>query len=268
MVMVLTSFILYLMPQGRVAYWADWRLLGLSKEQWGALHINIGVLFILSLVLHLYYNWQPVIKYLKNSKRKLQFFTKECFGALILLMTFGVGTYLELPPFSSIIAGSDTLKERAAQKYGEPPYGHAELSSLHSFSRKMSIDSIIALAALREAGIEVENHSMTLKEIGRENDVSPQHLYEILQENAKKTLQPAGLAGLPESPVPGTGNMRLEKFCSQYGLSVDLVLSNLKKMNIEAEQDMTLKEIARMNDSSPQDIYEIIRSASIEASMR
>lgn len=39
--MLLTSVVLYLTPQGRVAYWADWRLLGLSKEQWGAIHILI-----------------------------------------------------------------------------------------------------------------------------------------------------------------------------------------------------------------------------------
>ena len=68
--MVLTSIILYLMPQGRVAYWADWRLLGLSKEQWGALHLNMGVLFILSLLLHLYYNWQPLLNYLKNTRKQ------------------------------------------------------------------------------------------------------------------------------------------------------------------------------------------------------
>ncbi len=32
--MVMTSVILYIVPQGRIAYWSDWRLLGLSKEQW------------------------------------------------------------------------------------------------------------------------------------------------------------------------------------------------------------------------------------------
>ena len=35
LLMVLTSIILYIVPQGRVAYWADWRLWGLSKTDWG-----------------------------------------------------------------------------------------------------------------------------------------------------------------------------------------------------------------------------------------
>ena len=46
--MVATSVILYIVPQGRVAYWADWRLWGLTKTQWGEIHINVGLLFLLS----------------------------------------------------------------------------------------------------------------------------------------------------------------------------------------------------------------------------
>jgi len=44
--MAVTSLILFIVPQGRVAYWADWRLLGLSKTDWGNIHINLGLLFL------------------------------------------------------------------------------------------------------------------------------------------------------------------------------------------------------------------------------
>ena len=38
---VLTSgVILYVTPQGRVAHWTGWTLLGLGKEQWRALPMN------------------------------------------------------------------------------------------------------------------------------------------------------------------------------------------------------------------------------------
>ena len=60
-VVVVTSVILYIVPQGRVAYWADWRLWGLTKEQWGDVHITVGLLFLLALVLHLFYNWKPLL---------------------------------------------------------------------------------------------------------------------------------------------------------------------------------------------------------------
>ena len=40
--MLTTSVILYIVPQGRVAYWAEWKLWGISKSQWGSLHTNLG----------------------------------------------------------------------------------------------------------------------------------------------------------------------------------------------------------------------------------
>ena len=48
LMMVLTSVILYIVPHGRVAYWSDWRLWGLSKTDWGNIHTNLGLLFLLA----------------------------------------------------------------------------------------------------------------------------------------------------------------------------------------------------------------------------
>lgn len=49
-----------------MAYWADWRMGGLSKTQWGDIHINVGLLFLLALGLHIYYNWKPLMANLKT----------------------------------------------------------------------------------------------------------------------------------------------------------------------------------------------------------
>ena len=59
--MLLISVILYIVPQGRVAYWADWRLWGLIKSHWGNIHINLVLLFLIAVSLHIYYNWKPPI---------------------------------------------------------------------------------------------------------------------------------------------------------------------------------------------------------------
>ena len=57
--------ILYIVPQGRVAYWADWKFWGLTKTDWGNIHINLGLLFLIALFIHIYYNWKPLINYLQ-----------------------------------------------------------------------------------------------------------------------------------------------------------------------------------------------------------
>ena len=51
-VMTFTSVILYIVPHGRIAYWSDWHLFGLSKKEWGSIN-NLGLFFLLSLFLHL-----------------------------------------------------------------------------------------------------------------------------------------------------------------------------------------------------------------------
>ena len=75
--MVVTSLVLYIGPQGRVAYWADWTLLGLDKTQWGDLHINMGLVFLLSILLHIYYNWKAILAYLKDKARHVKVFTPD-----------------------------------------------------------------------------------------------------------------------------------------------------------------------------------------------
>lgn len=72
LVMVFTSIILYIEPQGRVAYWANWSLFGLTKPQWDSIHINVGFLFLASLFLHIYYNWKVIVAYLKNKAKELK----------------------------------------------------------------------------------------------------------------------------------------------------------------------------------------------------
>lgn len=74
-VLVLTSIILYIVPQGRVAYWADWHLWGMTKTEWGNLHINLGFLFLFAGLLHIFYNWEPIKAYMKNRAKELRVFT-------------------------------------------------------------------------------------------------------------------------------------------------------------------------------------------------
>ncbi|HPJ35927.1 MAG TPA: DUF4405 domain-containing protein [Spirochaetota bacterium] len=266
-VTVLTSVILYIVPEGRIAYWADWRLWSLSKEQWGAIHINAGFLFLVALLLHLYYNWKSIVLYLKNSSRDLRIFTKEFNVALILTLVFVIGTYLEIPPLSTIINVSDSFKEAAAKEYGEPPYGHAELSSLRTLAKKTDVDPEKGLRLLRESGYTVDSDSQTLKEIAEINGVSPQKIYFAMSGGKKKSTVVTGKSKeLPESPVPGTGDLTLADFCIQYNLNLKVVVRSLKESGMESKAGMTLKEIGKENNVSPLEVYERIKTAAVNKS--
>lgn len=68
LLMTYTGIMLFLCPHERVAYWSDWHFLGLTKSQYGDLHTASMIVFILFGILHIYYNWKPIVSYLKEDK--------------------------------------------------------------------------------------------------------------------------------------------------------------------------------------------------------
>jgi len=252
---IITSFVLYIAPQGRIAYWSDWHLLGLTKTQWGNLHINLGTLFLIALCLHVFYNWKPITAYLSKA-RKVVVMTRECCLAGAITLLVGLGTFFELPPFSNFLAVSEHLKDVAARQYGEPPYGHAELSTLDTLATKAGLTPEQALAALQKAGFPADNATETLLELSRRHQVSPQRLYSIFVPDTPSTPE-----SLPASPPSGTGNLPLADLCARYDLAIPVILRGLEAKGIKARSDMTLRQIGEANGKSPQDIYTLVREA-------
>ena len=260
-VMLLTSIVLYIVPQGRVAYWADWRLWGLTKTDWGNIHISVGFLFLMALGLHLYYNWKPMVSYLKNKLKQIKIFTLEFNIALIIIVLFTAGTYFAVPPFSLILSLNDYFKDAGAEKYGEPPYGHAELSSLKTFTKKMNLNFYQSMELLGKAGYPVETGDTTLEAISRQYNIPPQVVYETIKPALIKDEGPIEKTDvLPDTPPPGTGNLTLADLCTQFNLNMKQVVRELNKQNIEASELLTLKQMASDNNTSSTDLYERIRS--------
>ena len=262
LLVVLTSIILYIVPQGRVAYWADWRLWGLSKTDWGNIHINLGFLFLIALGLHIYYNWKPLMAYLKDKARRFKLFTREFNIALAITVLCTIGSYFLIPPFSWVMALNDHFKETASAKYGEPPYGHAELSTLKSFTGKMNLDLANSLILLEESGYSDASADATLAEIAKRNGVAPQQIFMAIQPAALQTEKTqAAVNRMPETPAPGTGSLSLDEFCAQYQLDTEKTIQYLKSKKISASGRLTLKAIAAANAMSPIDLFEVLKES-------
>jgi AraC-like DNA-binding protein len=252
--LVLTSVILYIVPQGRVAYWADWQLWGLSKTDWGNIHINLGLLLLVSILLHIYYNWRLIVSYLKNRAKVLRIFTKEFNVAVLLTGIFIFGTHLLVPPFSWVIDLNDFVKNSAAQKYGEPPYGHAELSTLEKFSSRMGLNLAECLERLKQAGIKLEGSTQTIQEVARNNRLSPQQVFLAM----KPVVDPPPDNKMPDTPPAGIGKRSLTDICQTYDLKISVILQRLANQGIHATAELSLKEIAEQNNMSPIDVYGVI----------
>ena len=266
-VLIVTSIILYIVPAGRVAYWADWHLWGMTKTEWGNIHINLGFLFLLAGLLHIYYNWRPIPAYLKNRAREMRVFTPSFTLALLLTLSVGVGTYLEIPPMSSVINLGESIKDAGSVKYGEPPYGHAELSSLQLFDKKQGLDLDLAIELLQKAGIRFHDSKDTLAVIAKANGMSPQQIYNVIKPALVSTA--AGeWDGFPDAPMPGFGNMTLAAVCSEYNLMFPAIQRGLDGKGVTAEAEMTIKEIATANEMDPMSVFELIHEVVTEQSNR
>ncbi len=255
-----SSVVLYTSPHGRIAYWADWRFLGLTKTEWVNQHVTIGILFLFAIFLHAYCNWKPIVAYLKNKTRQVRIFTREFNIALILVVVCIIGTYAEIAPFRWVSTFGDYIKTEAARDYGEPPYGRAELSSLKNFSAKMGLDLAKSLMLLRNAGIQVENEQQVLLDIAKKNNTSPQQLYMLM----KLEGEPSGGNVFPAEQGKGFGKRRLSEVCRQYGLDTTEVLEVLASEDIAATPDLTIKQIAEQNGMAPREVFTAIRNAAME----
>jgi predicted DNA-binding protein YlxM (UPF0122 family) len=255
--LMLTSVILYIVPAGRVAYWANWTFWGLGKEQWGALHINLGILFVVSGLIHTAINWQAMVSYMKNRAKKMRVFTADFNVALLITLVVTLFTLFELPPIHGIQVAGEAIKDQGSDKYGEPPYGHAELSSLKVFCQRTGIDLKTALEKLGRAGLACESSMKTIKEIAVENNLSPQQVYDVIKP---EPVAAGATLVMPEHPAPGFGRTTIAELCETYGLSQRQIVSGLKFLGWQVTADQPIKEVAEANEKEPFAVFEVIKS--------
>lgn len=255
--LALTGVVLFVSPQGRVAYWSGWRLLGIGKESWSSVHVLLGFLFVAVGILHAILNWKPLVSYLTDrASRRLRLLSPESGLSVLLAVAFVAGALLRVPPFAWVLDLGEATKDGAARTYGEPPYGHAEQSTLATFASRTDLDLAKARELLAQAGIRVEGDQQRLQEIARANHLTPQQVYAAMKGAEKpKAVQ----AGMPEEAAPGLGRKTLASLCGEYGLDVATIRRALSGRGVDAAADKTIKAIAEAAGMGPHDLYALIR---------
>ncbi|MDQ7831927.1 MAG: DUF4405 domain-containing protein [Desulfovibrionaceae bacterium] len=272
----LTSVFLYLSPYARVAAWADWTIFGLNRDRLIDVHVTMGFFLLLLGALHLILDWRSILESLRGQDGEIEGLNRPLLAAMALTLFVFVGTLLGLPPMSQILAASTAIKDSLSETYGEPPYGHAELTPLDEFCRRFGIDLERAKAALAQKNIRLTATEQTLKDIAKDNGLAPGGVYEALKHaweasrtvtvpstSAPAQIQPSRLQTsvvLPSDPPPGLGKRRLSDICEEYGLDLSRMTDKLKAGGIDAPPALTLKEIADKNGLLPIDVYEALRS--------
>lgn len=254
--LAVTGIALFFTPQGRIAYWAEWRLWGLSKEAWGAFHILMGLLFLVAGVLHIVLNWGPILSYLKDRSQRMKVVTPDFVVAFTLTVLFGAGALLGWPPFRWVMDLNTQVKDSASRRLGEPPYGHAEQSTLKALAQRTNLDLPRALSLLRAEGLQVTGSEERLQDVAQRNGRTPQQVWEAMKP-AMKTQSATGR--FPEEVAPGLGRKTLPELCRDYGLDPAQVRSLLEARNLKVDDTLTMRALAEQNGMGPHDLYSLIR---------
>lgn len=255
LIMTYTGIMLFLCPKGKIAYWSDWELLGLTKAQYGDLHITSMIVMLLFGILHIYYNWKPLMHYMQSSAKKITFTKKEFLIAFGLNLFVVVGTLTLIEPFKAYIDFNDYIKNSWEQKLGTPPYGHAEESKLKVLCRKTGIDLEAAKERLKQKGISFDENE-SLKTIAKNNNVSPNDIYSVIKAekalsgHPKKTQNiPAQLGRKTLRELSDLGKINLEK-------SIELLRS---KGLQDTGNESIMKNIADELGLRPIEVYNLIK---------
>ena len=171
LVLGFTSVVLYIMPHGRIAYWGGWKLFGLSKDDWEAIHINSGIGFLVLLMIHLWLNWRSFKNYLVK---------KQSLIAVSIVGICTIATLESIPPFSTILQLEQRIKKSWEKKLPKAPLPHAELLTLKEFCKKGGIPLKKALELLKNKGIKALPNE-TLKKIAKRNHITPAGVYDIIK---------------------------------------------------------------------------------------
>ncbi len=270
----ISGVILYFTPQGRIAYWINWKFLGLTKTDWTNMHIIFCIVFMITAFFHIYYNWNALINYIYSKVKKAMNLKKELAAVSLLILLSFIGSLKPFPPFNLLLDLSDYLKSSWIKSPDyEPPYGHAELLSLEEFSKRRNIDLQQAILVLNEKNIKIASTKESLGVIAKNNEISPKQVYEILKplEGKTSTVEIKTVETKAKEKVDkertsqkwtrdeiikefegkGLGRKTIKQICEENRVDVQKAMKKLKNKGIDANEKDSLKTIAEKNNTSP-----------------
>lgn len=259
LIMAVTGIVLYIVPQGRIAYWIHWSLLGLEKAQWGNVHMMFGGVFILSGILHLYYNWKPFKKYLMDRVKGHFHIRPELIASLFISFAILLMSIYNIPPVSWVFEMNKAIKDAwITRPELEPPFGHAEEVSLKAITRRVGLDYVRSVESLEKAGLVFKGDDPLIT-IAKKNDMTSMEVYGLISHAKQKgpTLdftKPTKEELEAHFVGSGLGRKKLPEISDQIGLDTDTAKRRLANSGIVTEDDETLKTLAERHGKKPIDL--------------
>jgi hypothetical protein len=260
LIMGVSGIVAYVMPEGRVAYWTDWSMIGLSKEHWNDIHTMSGLLFVAAGILHTIYNWRFLMDYMRRKGSAAFALKRELAVTVVVSLLVLVSAVYQIPPLSYLLDLSARAKGSwVTSKEYEPPFGHAELLTLKIFARRMNIPLEKATAELQAKGFREVAPEKTLKDIAQASKKTPMAVYVAirhLEEQAAVAMPATMTAEKVDEMFAGTGvgHKTLPEMAKLAGQEPSNLLDRLTRKGLSVQEDLPLKQLASKNNMQPMDL--------------
>jgi hypothetical protein len=183
---VLSGLILFLRPEGSLAAWTAWSVLGLNKKQWEGVHTVFVFVLLISASIHLLYNWRVLTAYCRLKKERFGRIFKgmaafrELFAAALLTVLVLIGAIGEWLPYQWLSGWRGAFKSGAALVTLTPPVADADKLSLAVLCAMSGVSEQRVLRNAGVKGLQLSALSETLSDIAKKNRMSPEKVYGLL----------------------------------------------------------------------------------------
>lgn len=264
-IMSITGIVLYAAPRGMIAYWVNWKLGGLEKPQWEAIHILSCFFFVVVGIYHLINNWTLLKNYLAGKIAGGGKMKKELAICALVILGIIIGPLYRAAPFTYLLDLSDALKKSwIVSKEFEPPFGHAEEVSLKVLAKRVNIDLEKAIQELGAKGIKADPGD-SLQKIAIANQTSPMNIYRAIR---KFEIAPAPDRAKPSRFTPdlvdekyagtGVGRKTLADMIRETGADPARVKERLAKNRIEMKAGETFRDAADKRKVTPMEVLKVV----------
>lgn len=253
-VMTISGVILYISPPGRIAHWSYWAMLGFTKTEWQNIHTIFTFIFVIAGGWHIYYNWKPLMNYLRRKSKEASKIRKEMMYATIATVIIFVGTYENIFPFSAVLDFGEEITDSWSNEENEPPIPHAEELTIGEFARVKNISVQKFQKLLEQGGYLVNDTTMTLQQVAEQYNVTPSVVAKVVPSTGSMN------SNTNSGYVQGSGYGRklLSEILKESNLNWEESIAKLKTAGITVKDDDKLKNIANDNKVLPIDIIKIL----------
>ena len=273
--MAFSGAMMFLSPPGRIANWSGWKLIGLTKAQWIAVHLSFSAVFLGSSLIHIWLNGRVLLSYFRSRMKKVFLLRAELFIAVILCGILLWGTLAQVAPFNQVI----TLREKAKRIWEnssqQAPLPHAELLTLAQVADAADRDVATLRANLSARQIQADWDTELFGDVAQRYGLTPMELYDIA---IGRTGQGRGFGGGQgrQSTGPGRGGpggggsgagfgggygrMTLQEASTAEKVDLQTALDRLAKAGIQAQPEQTLRQIADTSGKRPSEVLNLIKA--------